>query len=388
MWCRFVPPCAAGALVICAITPRASAIISSNPAPYQGVTINTFIGADRFYDAGFLGQSAVVANIEGGFVWNQHETLTQVTTFFNDPSITGQFDAHATAVGQTIAGEGSLFYHQAGIAPFANLWSGAIATGFGPGGSFFLSDASFATPYLMAMKTGVNGLGTADVINSSWGDASELDGNGLYTLTIDALAAATGKTVVLAAGNSGPGADTVGSPASGFNAIVVGALGSDTSNPQYGTPSNFSSRGPNDVFIPIAADGSAGVTLKAKRAPVDLAAPGENLIVAYYGGATGSNSGGIDTSNGATNFYSFNAAGTSFAAPIVAGGAALLVDAAHSYFPNDDKAVDGRVIKAVLMNAADKTVGWDNGQSLVGGVVRTTQALDYATGAGRVDLSK
>src|SRR6185312_16152563 len=40
------------------------------------------------------------------------------------------------------------------------------------------------------------------------------------------------------------------------------------------------------------------------------------------------------------------------------------------------------------MNSEDKTAGWDNGQTIVGGVVQTTQSLDYAVGAGRLDLNK
>ena len=71
----------------------------------------------------------------------------------------------------------------------------------------------------------------------------------------------------------------------------------------------------------------------------------------------------------------------------MAGGAALVVDAGYARFGGGD-AVDGRVVKAVLMNSADKTAGWDNGQHLVNGVVTTTQALDYAVGTGRMNLTK
>src|SRR5262249_57236785 len=54
--------------------------------------------------------------------------------------------------------------------------------------------------------------------------------------------------------------------------------------------------------------------------------------------------------------------GTSFAAPIVAGGVALLADYAWTSLPpaNASAAVDGRVMKAVLINSADKTGGWGN----------------------------
>ncbi len=39
------------------------------------------------------------------------------------------------------------------------------------------------------------------------------------------------------------------------------------------------------------------------------------------------------------------------------------------------------------MNSADKTAGWDNGQAMVNGVIRTSQGLDLTTGAGRLDVA-
>jgi len=47
----------------------------------------------------------VVANIEPGWIWNGQQSLTNVSTFLADPSITGQFDRHATWVGAAIAGQ-------------------------------------------------------------------------------------------------------------------------------------------------------------------------------------------------------------------------------------------------------------------------------------------
>jgi len=87
------------------------------------------------------------------------------------------------------------------------------------------------------------------------------------------------------------------------------------------------------------------------RAPVDLVAPGENLTLAYYGGGTGGNAfgGPVTLQN---NLYSSGLNGTSFAAPIVAGGAALVASAGKALYTSDAKAIDGRVIKAVLMNSA------------------------------------
>lgn len=117
------------------------------------------------------------------------------------------------------------------------------------------------------------------------------------------------------------------------------------------------------------------------------------MILPAYLGTTGTNQNGglIDPTSFPPEYlnklYFQDAAGTSFAAPVVAGGAALVVDAGYQNF-NTAQAVDGRVIKAVLLNSADKNVGWTNHTVLTNGVQKTTQALDYATGAGMLNLNR
>ncbi len=388
------------ALIAIAAAAPASGVISLTAGPGgNGIIINTLLGADTFYNNGYFGQNAVVANVEAGAIWNGHESLTQLTTYISDPTITGtqlgQFDYHATAVGMTIAGQGQFFYYQAGIAPLANLWSASIATTFNGDGSFEITNHSFLYAYKESMNVGRNvdfniGGGftftfhtIADVVNSSWG-FEDPAGAAFESRAIDALALANKTTVVLSAGNSGPAGNTVGGPASGYNKIAVAALAADTTANPYTAPSDFSSRGPNDFYNP-----KTNTIVPKVRAAVDIAAPGEQLALAYYGGATGTNAGGTDLTGGVGVYYLTNAAGTSFAAPIVAGGAALLADYAHVNFSSHGW--DGRVIKAVLLNSADKTAGWNNGQhpNLIWGVpFVTTQALDYATGAGRLNLAR
>ncbi len=346
--------------------------------------VAAILGANRFYNEGFTGTRAIVANIEGGHIWNGHETLGQVTTYLSDGA-RGDFDSHATAVGFLIGGRGTQV-SQRGLAYGTTLWSGAIATSFN-GSNFSFSTESEFGPYEQAMVTGVNGA-TADVINSSWGFGGNSSGNSQDAQMISALVAQTGKTVVFAAGNSGPGANTMASPATAMNVIAVASLGTDSSNPPYNTTSNGSgsvgpsSHGPSDFYNPQTLQTISGV-----RAKIDIAAPGEELEVAFYGGTTGSNTGGTDITNGAGNFYA-RATGTSFAAPLVAAGAALLDDVGYARF-SGGQANDVRTIEAVLLNSADKTAGWNNGQTVVaGGLIRTTQSLDYAVGAGRMDLNK
>ncbi len=415
-------------LIAILAAPKASwAIVSSNADPgggiFNGVNVNRLVGAETFYANGYWGSSAVISNVEAGFVWSGHDTLGKVSTYICDPSIdqsTMQYDFHATMVGQVLAGSlptlnvdygdftltytapytyyvsgtlsnGNGFNGSAltGLAPSAELWSAAIATNWNFAadhseelvGSFSVSAESLTYAYATSMFTGVNGK-TADVINSSWGNSAVNDGTSSFSKIIDALTYSTHKTVVIAVGNdSGVTSD----PAAGFNCISVAALSSDTSTPVYGSVASFSNHGPIAFYNP-----QTGQTVANARVGVDIAAPGDNLTLALYAGMTGGHDpsypGTSDPTNGSGSYFFSNVGGTSFASPIVAGGAALVVDAGKKLFASNSHAIDGRIVKAVLLNSATKTAGWDNGQTLVGGVIKTTQSLDYSVGAGVLNL--
>jgi hypothetical protein len=386
---------ATGALSVlgfaCFMMPKASALVSSFGGTniFNGVYINEVIGADAFYNQGFGGQRAVIANIEAGTIWGGHETMQgrTIQTLY-DPSITGtqlgQADWHATFVGQALAGRG-LYTHQDGIAPLAQLWSGSIATSWSGApleqyvGSFDITEASLLYPYRAAMVTGVNGT-RADVINSSWGYADPT-GSSAEAVAIDAMLRSSGVIGVFAAGNSGPNGNTVIAPGSGYNGITVGALTNTESRPIYDTVADFSSRGWNDAYNP-----QTNVVISNARAAVDLVAPGDNLTMAFYGGLTGGHIAGTDPTAGSGQYYVSGMSGTSFAAPIVAGAAALMVDAGKAF--GNSEMVHPLVVKAALMAGATPTQGWNNGQYLDGSVIRTSQALDLAAGAGALNLEK
>lgn len=365
-------------------------LITSNPGIFTGANVATLIGADRFYNAGITGQGTAVANVEAGHIWNGHESLRHVSSFVNHAStfrtVAGQpeFDRHATWVGMMIGGRpggGTVNGPwQAGIAHGTDLRSGAIATSW-VGNAFALSFGasvqSIATAY-------AGHFGSADVINSSWGGTDP--GGGSVRATIpDGLAFQNRNTLFVAsAGNDGPANGTVGSPGSGYNGITVGAL-QNVGN-AYDSVASFSSRGPMPFQFPNGA-AVAGV-----RAAVDIVAPGTTLTSAFYGGQTGGNN---PTLAGSSNFpgsafYSDSLGGTSFAAPIVAGGAALMISGSRQdgTLAGNDNARDARVIKSALLNSADKLAGWNNGQSLVNGIVTTTQSLDWTSGAGALNLDR
>jgi hypothetical protein len=374
--------------------------------PFVGAyDVNDLMGATRFYNAGLTGTNAVMANIEAGYIWSGHETLNHVGLIPTSGGATGEVDRHATWVGMVMGGRPTdpTANYQRGMAPDAQLVSGAIATSWPNGSSFpryttsFFLDSGMATwgPYRAAFITGVTGAGgtrTADVVNSSYVTSNDFNGvtaTGQITGTIDALINENSRTLMtVPAGNtvpSGEGPNMVPGVASSYNAITVAGLGPNGG--AFDIASYFSNGGPNDYSDPVHT------FVSQARQVVDIAAPGENFSTAYYGGETGGNGaslyGPANGPAGGSDWYTRNVSGTSFSAPTVAGGAALLYDAAYARLSSTPDARDARVMKAVLMNAADKTLDWDNGQSAhpsgFGGVL-TTQALDNRVGSGRMNL--
>jgi hypothetical protein len=290
------------------------------------------------------------------------------------------------------------FYYQLGMAPAGQLTSVAIATDWvGTNGQFDISTSTFVYGYKTVMQDGVSrdlapGISIVrpvDVVNSSWG-FEDPTGSQQPTMILDALTFANHQTVCIAAGNHDDtqGPALVGGPASGFNDISVGALTGDLTVPKYGGMAPFSDTGPNDFLNPVTGEVIHGV-----RAAVSISAPGTDLILPAYVGATGTNQSGtlfdltgIDPSE-YSQLYFIGVAGTSFASPLTAGGAALIVDAGYTNF-GGGVSIDGRVVKAVLLNSADKIPGWNNNTVNKNGVLFTAQGLDFNSGAGALDLSR
>lgn len=369
------------------------------------VNVNALVGANRYYQHStpITGQGTITYNLEAGHIWNGHESLqhlnvsdpqvyVQNASNFGGGAVAPLFDRHATWVGMLIGGRavaGNPQNYQTGIAPGTALRSAAIASGW-VSPAYALSFNITPTTYMNAFSTAI---GNGDVINSSFG-YTDPSGTDIFTLYSDALTWQNPRaTYVTSAGNSGPAVNTVGAPGSGYNVITVGALAYGTG--AYTGVASFSSRGPQDFGYYNASNQL--VTVSGVRAAVDISAPGSNLWSAYYGGQTGGNNATLTGSTPWTevaNSYSSGIAGTSFAAPIVAGGAALLNSAARNLpgLSGNPDARDSMVIKSLLLTGADKTVGWTNNlQTAWNGpdsYLRTTQSLDWAVGAGRMNLDQ
>lgn len=140
------------------------------------------------------------------------------------------------------------------------------------------------------------------VVNMSLGSEGSSNGRDFSSRMVNSAVAA-GLVVVVAAGNEGPSAFTVGSPAAAAEAITVGSM-ADPGRGGYAL-SPFSSRGPT-------AD---------DRLKPDLCAPGEGISAARFGTTTG---------------YQ-RSSGTSMSAPFVAGVAALMLNANPALAPGEVK---------------------------------------------------
>ena len=363
--------------------------------------VNTFLGAGAYYDNAtpIIGQNTITTNLEAGYFWNGHETLqhvvTNTTNFISGSTTWGgtavapKYDRHATWATMLIGGRQTVGggIYQDGIAFGTDLRAAAIASSWVSPAyalNFNLTVESFLVPYQQTF-------GVADVVNSSFG-FTDPDGTDALSVVMDAYAFQNPLTTyVTSAGNSGPGSNTVGSPGSDYNAITVGAL---TNANAFDAVASFSSRAPQD-FGYIDASGTT-VSIAGVRAAVDLSAPGASLVSAFWGGQAGGNNPTLTSSTNqgtSADLYSLGIVGTSFASPLVAGGAALVVSAAKTLpvLASNPVAAQSVVVKSLLLTGADKTAGWSNGQQAVtvGGTtyLQTTQSLDYAAGAGRMDLA-
>lgn len=276
----------------------------------------TQIGAPQAWDAGLSGAGVDVAVLDTGIDTNHPDLRGKVVeqaNFTDDPTA-GDGHGHGTHVASIIGGTGTAAGGaRKGVAYGARLLSGKVLRADGTGQlSWLIEGMEWAARQ------------HADVVNISLG-ADAGDDDDPTAQALDRLTVDTGTLFVVAAGNNGPGAGTIGTPGIAADALTVGAANAD------GVPPYFSGQGP---------------TRGTYRAKPDITAPGVEITGALRG------------SDGYTQMT-----GTSQATPHVTGAAALVRQAHPDW--------DWRQVKNALMTTADAKVA---------------APAPYVEGAGLLDL--
>lgn len=249
---------------------------------------------------GITGRGTLIGVLDNGFDYERHECFSNIDVigefdFVHGDSITkneeidpNDQDYHGTLVLSTMAGFDN--ENMIGIAPNASFLLGKTED--------MRSETIIEEDYYAAGVEWLESKG-ADIITSSLGyvdfdstdvnfDFEDLDGATTAASRMINKAVARGVVCVSSAGNDGPKAKTLNSPADADSVIAVGAL-KETPD----SIANFSSRGPN---------------AKGAIKP-NVAAPGEQVFC---------------VKNGSSAEYQ-RANGTSLAAPLIAGSIGLII---------------------------------------------------------------
>ncbi|MGW6278257.1 S8 family peptidase [Kribbella sp. NPDC055071] len=284
------------------------------------------IGAPTAWQAGFTGKGIPVAVLDTGIDVTHPDLATQVVgaekNFTDSPD--GDHFGHGTHVASTIAGTAAASNGKyKGVAPDARLYDGKVCDDFGS-----CSDSSLLAGFEWAAKEV-----KAKVVNLSVG-GTDTPGVDPLEEAVNRLTAETGTLFVIAAGNEGPGAGTVGSPGSADAALTVGAVD------KQDQLADFSSQGPR------VGDGAV---------KPDVTAPGVSIVAAKAKDSV------IGEPVGQ---YYLRLDGTSMATPHTAGAAAILAQEHPEW-----KAAE---LKSALMGSAKPAAG----------------QTAFQQGAGRIDVAK
>jgi serine protease AprX len=235
-------------------------------------------------------------------------------------------NGHGTMVSGIAVGTGKLTAKNAGVAPQAALVAWKL---FDANGTADTSDAIAAIEDAIAKKSSFH----IRILNMSFSDDRSSSGKDALSKVCN-NAVSAGIVVLVAAGNSGPGERTIGSPGAASKVVTVGA-GADLGERGFYL-ADFSGRGPT-------ADG---------RVKPDLWGPGVQVIAP-------------------NNHKKYSKAdGTSFSTPFVAGVVALMLQANPDLTP--------KKIKHILKNTA---VRWGPGNQNSDAGAGRLQAYEAVTAA-------
>ena len=277
--------------------------------PHQGSTLrnavqNTMLGADDMHAAGMYGKGTLVAVLDAGF-----PAINTLAAFSHLRTNNRIIDTYSFVLGESNVyhnrsgshGEQVLSTMAARVA--ATTGDGLSYEGIAPEASYALyetEDIVYEMPieeyYWLLAAERADSIG-ADIIQSSLGyrdfdlasrsySASDLNGRTALVTRAAEMAYERGIIVVVAVGNSGPGARTLGAPSDGANVIAAGGL-----NGMRGLV-GFSSRGPsgdNRIKPDLVAMAASTLTVSpsGRITPLDGTSFSSPLISALTAGIIG-----------------------------------------------------------------------------------------------------
>ncbi|MFE5044896.1 S8 family serine peptidase [Streptomyces sp. NPDC056637] len=267
------------------------------------------VHAPEAWAAGYDGKGTKVAVLDTGVDTDHPDLKGRVAESknFTDSEDAGDHQGHGTHTTSTVGGTGAASDgKKRGVAPGTTLLNGKVLNDSGSG----------ATSWIIAGMQWAVDQG-ADVVSMSLGNPAQTDCTDPMATATEELAQSSKNTLfVIAAGNTGPGNNTVSSPGCAPSVLTVGAVDRDDST------ASFSSRGP--------AYGSH--TLKP-----EITAPGVAISAAAAGGR---------------GIYAYQSmSGTSMATPHVAGAAAIVKQRHPDW--------SAQQIKAALVSSADAAIPGD-----------------------------
>lgn len=339
-------------------------------------------GTSRYVAKGRFG----TAGTDAGLGNNGHGQLNM--------SIVGGFVPTGTVGGVNFAAaphaDASGYRYGLGVAPFVRMANSVIF------------DPNYTNPNFSTMLN-ANFAGGTRISSNSWGapvaGAYNVDSQTYDALVRDAQAGVAlnqQMTILFAAGNSGSGASTVGSPGTAKNVITVGA--SENVHPFGGADGCGSTDADANSLNDMVGFSSRGPTTDARVKP-DIVAPGTHVTGMAFVTPTSTGTGtevasfradGVCGGVGSNWFPSTQrwytaSSGTSHSTPALAGGAALVYQQFlnnPSYLATQRTPASGApspaLVKAYLMN----TTRYMNGAGAGGNLPSNSQ------GMGLMDLGR
>jgi serine protease AprX len=288
------------------------------------------MGTPQVWDQGYSGKGVKVAIVDTGIDASHPDLKGKVAGWVDYVNgKTSPYDdfGHGTHCAGIIGGTGAASKGKyRGVAPDVQFIGIKVLSKNGSGG-------------LSAILQGIEYAANSDarIISMSLGSNE-------HSQAVDDLvsqAVKKGKIVVCAAGNSGPGTETIGCPSDNPDAITVGATD------KTDMIASFSSRGPT----------------KEGMVKPDICAPGKDIISCRASGIM---------ENKAVDKYYLKMSGTSMACPMVSGSVALLVQKDPKLTPRDAK----KILEKSSKREGNKCPNNDYGF----GRVNVSNAIEYMDG--------